>query len=167
MQHSRRLHHRSTPQWFDPTAEAKKPQQLAQEKRKRALPPPASGSSKKTKTAGCGAVRTGPASAKKAATPRAAAAPAKKAKNAGGKAKQKQRAPLEAAPSLQGRSVPLGVVDVASGLANGHRVLNDGGRIWDCMLNLKDIGKNVDKYYTMQVLLAASGRQRHNPLHAH
>ena len=165
MQHSRRLHHRSTPQWFDPTAEAKKPQQLAQEKRKQALPPPASGSSKKTKTAGCGAVRTGPASAKMATAPRADAAPAKKAKKAGGKAKQKQRAPLEAAPSLQGRSVPLGVVDVASGLANGHRVLNDGARIWDCMLNLKDIGKNVDKYYTMQVLLVVDRDTIHS--HAH
>lgn len=49
-------------------------------------------------------------------------------------------------------SAPIGKVDPASGLQDTGIVFRDAqGVLWDCELNLLDLSKHHDKYYSIQV----------------
>jgi predicted DNA-binding WGR domain protein len=62
-------------------------------------------------------------------------------------------------PSLIKTKVPLqrtlGVVNPASGLQGA--VLNRNGKVYDVMLCLVDVSKNMDKYYSLQIVNTLAG----------
>jgi len=69
------------------------------------------------------------------------------------KASPKAKAKAAAGP-LPGRSLPgsSGGVAPVSGLTGQGKVLKDGGETYDVDLNLTDAGKNMNKFYRMQVV---------------